>query len=177
MKNIKLLTVATLMGATLTLAGCTSSSSTDTESTESTETATIENQENITIQVEQNADGSVTLPTDQVTEQAVFYEFTYNEVPMGAIAVKASDGTIRTALNTCQVCFDSGKGYYEQTAEGMLECQNCGNLFAPDDVEVVHGGCNPVPVTGADKTVNADGSVTISAAYLEANKELFANWK
>lgn len=174
--KLKLLTAMTLLAATLVMFGCAAPSASDSTAPAET-TETVSNSESIVIQVEQNADGSVTLPTDQVTEQAVFYEFTYNGTEMGAIAVEASDGTIRTALNTCQVCFDSGKGYYEQTADGMLECQNCGNFFAPDDVEIVQGGCNPVPITAADKTVNEDGSVTISPAYLEANLALFSNWK
>lgn len=171
----KVLTIATLAGTVFLLAGCSSQSSESTTNTSSEQQT--ENLDSVVIQVEQNPDGSVTLPTDKVTEEAVFYEFTYNGVEMGAIAVEASDGSIRTALNTCQVCFDSGKGYYEQTSSGMLECQNCGNLFAPDDVEVVKGGCNPVPVDASGKTVNEDGSITISAEYLEANKELFSNWK
>jgi len=36
---------------------------------------------------------------------------------MEVLAVKAPDGTIRTAMNTCKICYDSGAGYYVQ--EGM----------------------------------------------------------
>lgn len=177
MKKVKLLAVATLVGATVSLVGCAAPSAYDTEPTETTEEVA-GNPESITIQVEPNEDGSVTIPTDQVTNEAVFYEFTYNGTEMGALAVQASDGTTRVALNTCEVCNNSGKGYYEQTTEGMLECQNCGNLYAPDDIGMTAGGgCNPVPVTDADKTVNEDGSVTISSAIIEANAALFTNWK
>ena len=33
------------------------------------------------------------------------------------LAVKAPDGTIRTAFNTCQVCYGSGRGLYRQHFE------------------------------------------------------------
>jgi uncharacterized membrane protein len=86
------------------------------------------------------------------------------------IAVKAPDNTIRTAFNTCQVCFDSGRGYYVQ--EGNVHvCQNCGNRFRMSDVEVTRGGCNPVPITAEDKTVT-DTTITIPRA-----KVIFENWK
>ena len=53
---------------------------------------------------------------------------------MVVLAFKASDDTIRTALNTCQVCYDSGRGYYVQEGDKLI-CQNCGNQFEADQVE------------------------------------------
>jgi uncharacterized membrane protein len=94
---------------------------------------------------------------------------------MEALAVKAPDGTIRTAMNTCQVCYDSGRGYYKQEGN-VLVCQNCGNRFRTSDVEKVKGGCNPVPVLEEDKTVTND-TITIPAAFLQKAKVLFSNWK
>jgi uncharacterized membrane protein len=69
---------------------------------------------------------------------------------MEVLAVKAPDGTIRTAFNTCQVCFGSGRGYYKQEGKTLV-CQNCGNRFSLDDVEKVRGGCNPVPILENEK--------------------------
>lgn len=94
---------------------------------------------------------------------------------MEVVALKASDGTIKTAFNTCQVCFDSGRGYYKQEGD-VLVCQNCGNRFQADQVEQVKGGCNPVPIMKENKT--DDGTnITISQDFLKQNKDLFANWK
>ena len=45
---------------------------------------------------------------------------------MEIVAVKALDGSIRTAFNTCQVCYNSGRGYYQQEGNELV-CQNCGN--------------------------------------------------
>ena len=94
---------------------------------------------------------------------------------MEVIAVKATDGTVRTALNTCQVCFDSGRGYYVQQGDTVV-CQNCGNIFKIDDIQVIKGGCNPVPIMEEDKIEDAE-NITIASSYLSANKEYFTYWK
>lgn len=119
--------------------------------------------------------GDLIIPVANVTEKASFYKYEANGTDLEVIAVKASDGTIRTAFNTCQVCFSSGRGYYKQEGDQIV-CQNCGNSFSPDDVEVTKGGCNPVPIQEADKTVD-NTNITISKDYLNSAKELFANWK
>jgi uncharacterized membrane protein len=93
---------------------------------------------------------------------------------MEVIAVKAPDGVIRTAFNTCEVCYDSGRGYYEQVG-AMLVCQNCGNRFLMSQVETQSRGCNPWPIFASDKTVT-DETVTISYEFLKKSKDIFANW-
>lgn len=120
-------------------------------------------------------DIAVKIPKAEVTSQAKFYPYKIDNITMEVIAVKASDGSIRTALNTCQVCFDSGKGYYVQTGE-YLVCQNCKNKFHIDQVEKVKGGCNPVPVLQEDKTDLGD-SIAVSKDFLASQKEYFKKWK
>lgn len=119
--------------------------------------------------------GDLLIPIGDISEQAKFYEYDADGTKLEVIAIKASDGTIRTAFNTCQVCFSSGRGYYEQEGN-QLVCQNCGNRFSSDDVEVTKGGCNPVPIQEADKTVE-NTNIIISKEYLNSAKELFDNWK
>lgn len=119
--------------------------------------------------------GGLVIPVKDVTETATFYPITVDGVKMEAFAVKAPDGTIRTALNTCQVCYDSGRGYYKQEGD-VLVCQNCGNRFRTSDVEKVKGGCNPVPVLEGDKIVTED-TITIPTEFLQKAKVLFGNWK
>lgn len=119
--------------------------------------------------------GDLKIPISEVSEKAKYYPYTVNGTKMEVVALKASDGTIRTAFNTCQVCFDSGRGYYKQEGNELV-CQNCGNRFQADQVEIVKGGCNPVPIMKENKT--DDGTnITISKDFLEQNKDLFANWK
>lgn len=119
--------------------------------------------------------GDLTILKSDVSDTARFYAYNSDGTNMEVLAVKASDGTIRTALNTCQVCYDSGRGYYKQQGDELI-CQNCGNRFQLDQIERIKGGCNPVPIMKEDKTEDAT-SIVISKEFLQANKELFGNWK
>lgn len=111
----------------------------------------------------------------EISEKASFYPYSADGVYMEVLALKATDGSIRTALNTCQICFNSGQGYYKQEGDKLV-CQNCGNRFGVDDVEVVRGGCNPVPVLQEDKSDDGE-YITINKDFLGESKELFASWK
>ncbi|MDR2053996.1 MAG: DUF2318 domain-containing protein, partial [Treponema sp.] len=91
------------------------------------------------------------------------------------LAVKAPDGTIRTAFNTCQVCYASGRGFYKQQGT-VLVCQNCGNRFRMSQVEVRSGGCNLVPIFKNNKTVT-DTAITIPQDFLKEARAIFARWK
>ncbi len=119
--------------------------------------------------------GALVIPVKDISSTAKFYPVEVDGTQMEVIAVKAPDGTIRTAFNTCQVCYDSGRGYYKQEGDALV-CQNCGNRFPMDRVEVEAGGCNPWPVFDKNKTVT-DESITISEDFLKESKEIFANWK
>ena len=121
------------------------------------------------------ASGDLTITKNEVSETAKFYPYKAGKTNMEVMAVKASDGTIRTALNTCQVCFDSGRGYYKQQGNEMI-CQNCGNRFKLDQIEKIRGGCNPVPILEENKTED-DASIVISQAFMEESKGLFGNWR
>lgn len=122
-----------------------------------------------------NENGDLEIPVADISEKATFYAYNELDSKMEIIAVKASDGTIRTAFNTCQVCYSSGKGYYKQEGD-LLTCQNCGNQFGMDDVEVTKGGCNPVPITEEYKIVNED-TITIPRELLEEAQVIFEKWK
>lgn len=118
--------------------------------------------------------GDLKILKSEVGETAKFYPFMAGKTDMEVFAVKASDGTIRTAFNTCQVCYASGRGYYVQEGDELV-CQNCGNRFQLDNIEIIKGGCNPLPIMDENKT--DDGTnIVISKDFLEANKDFFANW-
>lgn len=118
---------------------------------------------------------SLIIPVNEISSKAKFFPVKVDGTDMEVLAVKAPDGSIRTAFNTCQVCYSSGRGYYKQQGD-LLVCQNCGNKFPMSRVEVEAGGCNPWPIFARDKTVT-DQSITISYDFLKASKEIFANWK
>jgi uncharacterized membrane protein len=123
-----------------------------------------------------SAQGDVIIPISEVTETVKFYPTKVGSTNMEVLAVKASDGSIRTAFNTCQVCNGSPKAYYKQEGD-ILICQNCGNQFSMDMIEEQRGGCNPVPIDKVNKT--DDGTnIVISKDYIGQNASLFtANWK
>lgn len=119
--------------------------------------------------------GDVKILKSEISETAKFYPYKAGKTNMEVLAVKASDGTIRTAFNTCQVCYDSGRGYYKQQGDKLV-CQNCGNTFQLDQIEKIKGGCNPVPILEENKTED-DANIVITQAFMEENKGLFGNWR
>ncbi|MDR0648577.1 MAG: DUF2318 domain-containing protein [Synergistaceae bacterium] len=120
-------------------------------------------------------DKDVVIPVSEISSTAKFYPVEVEGTRMEVIAVKAPDGTNRTAFNTCQVCFDSGRGYYVQEGNALV-CQNCGNRFRMEQVEVVSGGCNPVPIFPKYKVVT-DETITIPYSFLKEAKAIFSNWR
>lgn len=118
---------------------------------------------------------SLIIQTADITETAKFYPVKINGTSMEVLAVKAPDGTIRTAFNTCEVCYDSDRGYYKQEGN-VLVCQNCGNRFSTNQVEIQSRGCNPWPIFKENKTIT-DDSITISYDFLLESTKVFQNWK
>lgn len=118
---------------------------------------------------------SLVIPTADITTDASFFPVEVDGTRMEVIAVKDSEGNIRTAFNTCQICYDSGRGYYVQSGN-YLVCQNCGNRFSMDQVEIESGGCNPWPILAENKTVTAD-EISVSYDFLVEAQGIFANWK
>ncbi len=117
----------------------------------------------------------ITITKSDITEKASFITYQSGKTEMEIIAVKAPDGTIRTALNTCQVCYDSGRGYYVQEGSELV-CQNCSNRFKISQIEKEKNGCNPVPILEENKTDDGQ-TITIDASFLTQNTEYFSNWK
>lgn len=115
------------------------------------------------------------IPVSEITGTATFFPIVVDGTEMEVFAIKAPDGTIRTAFNTCQMCYASGRGYYVQEGSYII-CQNCGSRFTADQVEHLTGGCNPWPISADNKTVTAD-SIQIAYDFLKASSSIFANWK
>jgi uncharacterized membrane protein len=120
-------------------------------------------------------DADVVIAKNTLSAKAQFIPVEVDGTKLEIIAVLAPDGTIRTAFNTCQVCYDSGKGFYKQDGDALV-CQNCGNRFKMSDVEVESGGCNPVPLWD-DWTTETDETITVPLELLREATVIFANWK
>ena len=119
--------------------------------------------------------GDLKIPKQEITATAKFYGYKAGNVYMEVLALRAPDGTVRTAFNTCQVCYDSGRGYYTQEGEYLI-CNNCGNRFLARQVELIKGGCNPVPITKELKREDAE-FIYIPKTVFEQARPLFLKWK
>lgn len=169
-KNIKFCPIwilsTIIMLFALLLAGCSSDNSSNTQ-------RDVSNNTNNSPEIEEN--GNLVIPISEISSTVQFYPVTIDGTKMEVLAVEAPDGSIRTAFNTCQICYGSGKGYYEQSGDALV-CQNCGNQFKMSQVEIESGGCNPWLIFEKDKTVT-DESITISYDFLKESIEIFENWK
>ena len=59
-------------------------------------------------------------------------------------ALKSPDGAYRAALDACDVCYRTNRGYRQEMDQ--MVCNNCGQKFACDKIGEVKGGCNPHPL-------------------------------
>ncbi|MHB1012293.1 MAG: Fe-S-containing protein [Desulfobacteria bacterium] len=83
-------------------------------------------------------------------------------------ALKSPDGAYRSALDACDVCFKSNRGYRQELDQ--MVCNNCGQKFAGDKIGEVKGGCNPHPLARG-----IEGQyLVIRKADIVAGKEYFA---
>ncbi len=155
--------LAAAMTAALALTACGSKDKAEAAGASSDKAQVIAEGENLVISV------------GDISETASFYPVEVDGTLMEVVAVQAPDGSLRTAFNTCQICYGSGRGYYVQDGN-VLVCQNCGNRFPMSRVEVEAGGCNPWPIFDEDKTVT-DESITISYDFLKESYKIFENWK
>lgn len=120
-------------------------------------------------------DTDLVIPVSELSETIRIYPVTVDGLQMEVLAAKDSDGTVRTAFNTCQVCNGSRKAYFAEEGDHVV-CQNCGNSFGREDVGVLSGGCNPYPIFAEDRQDSED-SVRISYDYLSSASGLFERWK
>lgn len=115
--------------------------------------------------------GEIAIDADTLTSDPIYVNYDSNGTNIQLIAVKASDGTPRLSLNTCQVCNPSPRAYFKEQ-DGKLVCQNCGNTFTMDSVGETSGGCNPTYIDYK----NTDGKLTVSTADLDTYADRFTSW-
>ena len=98
----------------------------------------------------------------------------YEGVIIGLIAVRNSEGKVIVVVNTWQSCGGSPYAYFVQVGN-KIQCQNCGNLFAIDDLDnLTIDGCNQI---GVEDRTDKDGKITIGTEQLKQLKNKFENWK
>jgi uncharacterized membrane protein len=111
--------------------------------------------------------GDVTIPVSQVSDgKAHFYTFDSGGTTVKYFVLSDKKGKVRAALDACQVCFQYKKGYHQEG--DTMQCNNCGRIFPSDKINVITGGCNPIPlersISGGQLTITTD-SLTQGAQY------------
>ena len=120
-----------------------------------------------------NENGAVTIPVETISSDARFFNYDADGVTVQLVAIRDQSNGVHIAFNTCQSCSPSPKAYYQQTGS-VLQCANCGFTFAPEEVGVTHGGCNPWPIDGL---VTGDRELSVPAAALDGMRQYFVSWK
>lgn len=86
---------------------------------------------------------AVTIATAKLADgKAHFYKLGESGKEIAFFAVKAADGSFKTAFDACDACYKSKKGYEQQGDK--MNCKNCNQKFAIGRLGPnATGGCNP----------------------------------
>ena len=110
-------------------------------------------------------DGKLIIPIKKVNDgKAHYYRAKAADgIMVEFFVIKSRDGVIRAAVDSCDVCYRSGKGYVQDG--DVMVCTNCGRRFATDRINEVKGGCNPAPLNRVVEGKN----LVISMADINSN--------
>jgi uncharacterized membrane protein YvbJ len=98
---------------------------------------------------------------------ASYFVYNANGKDIKFFMLRASDGTVRLALDACTACNHAKLGY-RQNGEAMV-CNNCGMSFKSTDVGHVSGGCSPIPLKNSQ-----DGmTLTVKVKDMEEGAKYF----
>lgn len=119
------------------------------------------------------ANGRLEIPVSQINDgKAHHFEVKAADgTKVIFFTLKSKDGVIRAAVDACDVCFRSGKGYVQDG--DFMVCQNCGQRFASHLINVIKGGCNPAPlnrVIEGEKLVVAMSDINANSWYCKFKK-------
>ena len=113
--------------------------------------------------------GDIKIPVaDLASGKAKFFDYKLpDKTPVRFFAVKSPDGTLRAAMDACEICFHAKKGYHQEGDD--MVCNNCDKHFATSLVGEVNGGCHPI---GLERTIAGD-QLVIKVSELESRGEYF----
>lgn len=114
--------------------------------------------------------GDIQISLSDISQNAKWYEYDSNGVTIRFFAVKASDGSIKTGFDACDVCYGSKKGYSQDGS--YMVCNNCGNRYPISGLGTENKrprGCWPGYL---QSTVNGE-TLVIKGADLENGRLMF----
>lgn len=113
--------------------------------------------------------GAVAFPVAKLSDgKDHFYKFADGGKEIVFFAVKASDGSYKTAFDACDSCYRSKKGYEQQGDK--MNCNNCNQKFAinhlgPNNTD----GCNP----GYLPHLQSGAMITVKVSDLKTGARYF----
>lgn len=121
-----------------------------------------------------NEDNNIVINKKDITNDATYISYNYENVTIGLLAVKDSQENTKVVINTCQSCGGSPYAYFVQVGD-KIQCQNCGSVFSIDELDNLDSdGCNPIGIE--DKTEDND-KIIIGTSQLKSLKSKFETWK
>ena len=100
----------------------------------------------------------------EISDKARWYEYEKDGIKIKFFVVKASDGSIKTAFDACDICYKNKMGYRQEG--DYIVCNNCGNKYLIDDLGIKNiksGGCLP----GFLPNIVKDDNVLIKKSDIE----------
>jgi uncharacterized membrane protein len=96
-----------------------------------------------------------------------FYVFQAGGKDIRFFLLRDAEGGVRAALDACHNCFRAKRGYRQEG--NTVICNNCGMSFKYENIGIVTGGCNPIPLPR-----KMDGQVVVlKVKDLEAGAKYF----
>jgi hypothetical protein len=112
--------------------------------------------------VGQKSDNFITISLSDITRQGKYYTYTSgNNIEIKYFALMDKEGKPHIAIDACDVCYRSKKGYALQGDQAI--CRNCGNSYpvAAIGTENKYGGCwpsyLPVEIVGNELRIPVEG--------------------
>ena len=117
--------------------------------------------------VEADAEGTIRFPVATFEDGvAHYYTYMHGDQPIEFFVLQSGDGVVRAAFNACDSCYRDLRGYSQDGQ--IMVCNNCGQQFPAEKINIVRGGCNPGPlervVEDTELVINAE-DVIAGATY------------
>ena len=117
-------------------------------------------------------DGKITIDVSELAKvNSRHYRYKEGGKVVKFFIVRDGQGTVRAALDACDVCWKAGKGY--ALKDKAMLCVNCGMMFPLARIGAVSGGCNPHPFrfnVENDSVVIATQELMLGINYFPENR-------
>jgi len=107
----------------------------------------------------------------EIAETLTFFSAAVDNINVEIMAFTAPDGTIRLALNRCERCYKSGKGFLQE--RDRVICQQCDMRINMDIIGIESGGCNPIPIPNEERILT-ENVIKISHEILSTYTQWFS---